>query len=391
MNRKYTEFSGVLFISTTLVTLYFAFSDLLTPADETFHTGRGPSDHQWYISLAKDPTACTEFGCTRLLKPLLARALPGDLQSGFLAITVVSFVLSGVLMYYIAREFDFSLSASLLGLLVLFTSNWVVKWNVYNFWTLESTTMFFFLAVIYAILTERDWLFMIVLALGLATKEVVGIAAPVYYLYHMDQYLDRAVFVRWVGLMLPAVLFHFVSALALSAPTVFHLVFETQSSASSPPKPFPGPVAFLTNLTTNVYGLFTIVSLFGIARSRRVISVFLVPFVLSYLQLVVIMNFSQTSAGRLLAINVPAIVLLSLHGLERLCEDLTEFVGYTIRTAHFIPFALGFILFNIVVKNSQYPLVTETQLTLFFLYTILLVCAGVGRSMIEKRTDLSLP
>ena len=111
-------------------------------------------DRHLYIAMAD--SGPFDFGLApynrRVLVPAVARMLPGSLQSGFAATTLGFAIIAAGAVYLLARARGHSGFVSLLGVLLVASLSWGLKYSIADFWipdaaVLAFVTMAFFFAV----------------------------------------------------------------------------------------------------------------------------------------------------------------------------------------------------------------------------------------------------
>ena len=88
--------------------------------------------------------------CWRILVPLLAWLSPFALQPSFFAITLVSAVSSGTLLYFLARAFGAGRPVAAAATLLFYGVGWATRFQVTDFWIPDATATAFSIAAICA-------------------------------------------------------------------------------------------------------------------------------------------------------------------------------------------------------------------------------------------------
>lgn len=176
-------------------------------------------DHHKYIEIAASSLGSFHIApyCWRIGAPLVARWLPGDIQSGFTLLSWLSTWLIGILLYLLARRVGFSLPLALTGLLLLYTLEWAPKLYLFNVWLPDAPAALLTTAALWAIVTRRDWLFVVLLVAGVAVKESVLFVAPLAYSLRATRLWEPQLALRSLLLTLPAVLALVTIRLAIPA------------------------------------------------------------------------------------------------------------------------------------------------------------------------------
>lgn len=178
----------VLITCITLTAVLFATGPMRTVGSELFARNW---DHRKYYLLASAPAECdiAPF-CWRVLVPTLARYVPGSIQFGFITVTFASLVLVGIVLFAVARQFDFSPETAVVGVFMFYYLNNAADYLTGNFWLVDGAAFFFILLAIYAVLTDRDILFVASLTIGVLAKEAVLFALPLYYTFNARRFID---------------------------------------------------------------------------------------------------------------------------------------------------------------------------------------------------------
>ena len=155
-----------------------------------------PMDHNKYVHMAREGL---DFHiapyCWRILMPMLVRMMRVDLTAGFLAITVVSLLLTGLALYALARSLGFDERLALLGLVMFYSLGWATKYTLYDFWLPDALSFLLTTLVLLCLVRRWDWGVVILLAVGVAVKETVLIVAPLYYTFRARRLVDG----YWLG------------------------------------------------------------------------------------------------------------------------------------------------------------------------------------------------
>lgn len=203
-NHKRTGFFLILVLSAVMTTLFVLRSELRFT---TYPNFSDPIDHHKYIYMAQHPLQffIAPF-CWRIGLPLLAGALPFDLQTNFLTLSFLAIVFSGVLLFYLLHRLGFTYFYSLLGPLLFFAAGWIVRMPIINFWVPNASVFFVILCLIFLLVTKKDVGFMVLLACGVCVKESAIFVAPLYYTFNCKKVIDWRAAYRTILLTLPAII-----------------------------------------------------------------------------------------------------------------------------------------------------------------------------------------
>jgi hypothetical protein len=151
-----------------------------------------PWDHHKYLAMASGGIGDFHIApfCWRIGKPLLAKALPFELQTGFIVITVASVALIAVLVYDLARAYDHTASLAVAGMLLFLSLEWGPKFFLFDFWLPDSLVALLMTAAILAAVTRRQFAFAVLLVAGVTVKECMLFVAPLYYTLNTRRWFD---------------------------------------------------------------------------------------------------------------------------------------------------------------------------------------------------------
>jgi len=340
-------------------------------------------DHHKYIAMAEGNPFDFHIApfCWRIGVPVLAKALPWDLQDSFTVISFISIWMTGVLIYYLSRIFKFSQIYAFVGMLMFFSMKYATRIYLFIFWGADPLSSLFIVLSICCILLKRDILFLIVVMIGVTVKESVIFAAPLYYTFNARKIIDGKLAIRMLLLVAPAV-FVLISlrigipkmnddAKYLSTlPETLRIVQEGTSSYNYLALLRDIGLQRVKTLSLLTLGDYT-VGTFGIALMslpffsvRRNIELFLrfIPF----LVLVGSQLLFAVGTNRLLALGFPAIIMMALNGIDTVSKALFIRQKYFIILALLI-FGLNLISMNPFSSVSQQILLIEAFAFIMFL------------------------
>ena len=182
MNKNHKEFWLEYVFISTFVIMFLIIIRLLTPLFISPEPGFDTTnDHYHYINMARNPfkpkVAIAPF-CYRILIPFIAWLMPFDLVTNFLIISFVSFYLTGIVLYFLLKEF-FTKTLAVTGITLFFSLRWTAMYFFYNIWLTESLTFFFLVLCFWAINKSNLKIYAISLFFGVLTKEILLFTIPV--------------------------------------------------------------------------------------------------------------------------------------------------------------------------------------------------------------------
>ena len=148
-----------------------------------------PGDAPKYLQLARapfSPAAAPSAPFTyRALTPFLVWVLPTGPVIGFAVVNLSALVATGVALYYYLRELGFDARKSLAGV-VFFVVSPAIAYLVTNLVLVDAVALLLLVCALWAAARDDILLFAFALALGVAAKEAVLFALPVYVLYRLQ-------------------------------------------------------------------------------------------------------------------------------------------------------------------------------------------------------------
>jgi len=380
------EFLLIAVISLLLVSVLFFRTDIMTYQHPDFVKSW---DHHEYIRMAKGDFLEFKVApyCWRVLNPLIAKVLPFELQLNFLIISFISICMSGVVIYYLVKMFNFSKLFALMGMFMYYSLGWATKFVLYDFWLPDPLSFLFILLAIYYVLTKKDLLFMILLSVGVLVKESVIFTAPLYYTFNVRKLVDMKMAKRVLILVLPAIIVLLVLRILIPGAEVNSseqsLIKEIEGTARSENgsygyldhwkkigweriRGFSPFKIFYVGLVT--FGVMLIaLPFFSIKRNFNLFLKFM-PFLL----LICSQLFFATNTERLLVVGFPAVILLALNGIDAISEKLR------IKPHYFLLLPLFIFGLNLLNPESFYPPL-EFQAIVFILYLVLIFIVRTSR------------
>ncbi|MCC6420095.1 MAG: hypothetical protein IT429_17815 [Gemmataceae bacterium] len=153
----------------------------------------------------------------RVLVPLLAKATPGDLQDGFMAVTLLASWAAGTSVSLLARHASRRVTLQLAGLLLFFSLGWGLKFAVGDFWIPDATVLAFTAAALLSAIQRRPVTFAVTAAVGVFAKESLLFVLPLYYTLNAAHLVDRQAALRALAVGAPAVAVYLLLQVAIPA------------------------------------------------------------------------------------------------------------------------------------------------------------------------------
>jgi hypothetical protein len=378
--KQFLFVAGVALVITAALALQ---TDSLTPNHPDFSN---PWDHHKYIWMASHNPFDFHIApfCWRVVTPALARAVPLDTQRSFFLISFMSVWMTGVAVFYLARKFAFSKWTALSGMLMFFLLGLAAKSNLYNLWKPDPLGFLIGTLAIYTILAGRDWLFTVLLVIGIGVKESILFVVPLYYTLNAKRPVDFRLALRTLRLTIPAILA--LIALRTFIPmqnddpsylgTLPETLRQVQLGSSSYSIGWLWTeigLPRLRTISTDAVIAYTIgtfgavvltLPLFSIRRNVPLLVRFLPFLILVYLQVLF-----ATNVGRLLVIGFPAVILMALNGVESISRT------FAVKTAYFAILLL--VLIGMLILKVGMIVVPSGYEAIFFL-VYLAICFSFG-------------
>lgn len=176
------ELPAVVFTTVILVALLVGVASLFVDPLFTVRPGDAPK----YLQFARAPLSPTSVPSApfkfRALTPLLVWLLPTNTVTGFAVVNLGALVATGVVFYYYLGAMGFGTRKALAGVVFLSISP-AVAYAVTNVVLVDALAYLFLVSALWAAARDAWARFALVLAIGVAAKEVVLFALPVYVLY----------------------------------------------------------------------------------------------------------------------------------------------------------------------------------------------------------------
>ena len=149
-----------------------------------------PGDAPKYLQLARAPLSPAAAPSApfkfRALTPLLVWLLPTTPVTGFAVVTLSALAATGVVLYHYLRDLGFGMGKSLAGV-VFFVASPAIAYLVTNVVLVDALAYLFLVSALWAAARDEWVRFAALLAVGVAAKEIVLFALPVYVLYRLQR------------------------------------------------------------------------------------------------------------------------------------------------------------------------------------------------------------
>jgi hypothetical protein len=390
----FTEFALVFASALAVFTALALRTTYLTYSNPDF---RQPWDHHKYIRMAQGNPFDFHIApyCWRVVTPLLAKVLPFSLEWNFFFISFLSILMTGVVVYYMARALKFSRELAFVGMLLFFALGYSTKTMLSDFWLTEPLSTFVMSLAILCILTRKDVVFVLLLFLGEGVRETVISVAPLYYSLNARRLIDPRLAVRTVLFALPAVAVFFglrifivemnnkASYLRTLTPIVrlewhgqtrYGQIDALKSVFRAPLLRIQQSLPAATNLVRNSMVLLP----FLLYTRTRMLALRFAPYAL----VLYAPTLALGPVARYLIPLYPVLALLSVSGVEFLSERLQ------IPVLYFAVLPLLFIGSNLLSVNAR-DASGALQAVCLFLYLALLVIVAVQRGGLSRLRAVS--
>lgn len=204
LGTKWREFLAVVSICFAMLGVFYLRTYRITRLDAVFQE---PYDHHKYIYMAEHNPLDFHIApfCWRFLNSLFASWLPFGTDTNFLVLMLAEILLTAVMVYFMLKAAGFGQLASLTGLALYWGLSQATKGPLSMVWLSDPLSHLFLVTTVYLILIKRPAWASLVLALGCCSKEVVVLAAPLYYLMTAERILDWKQLRRGILFALPAI------------------------------------------------------------------------------------------------------------------------------------------------------------------------------------------
>jgi hypothetical protein len=289
--------------------------------------------------------------------------------------------MTGVMIYYVARAFDFTKIYAFIGMLMFFSLEWGAKFTLLVFWGVDPLSFLFITLAMYSILTKKEIFFLVVLTVGVTVKESVIFVAPLYYTFNARKFIDLELAKRMLLLIIPACIV--LISVRLGIPkmnddltylnTLSEKLYIVQEGTASYDywELFRnvGLQRFkdLSLSTLGTYSVcpfgFVIMALpfFSAKKNTRLFFKFAPFLALVYSQLLFAVN-----TPRLLVLGFPAIIIMALNGVFAVSETLFVNPRYFLILTMLL-FGLDLISFNPFLSDPSHNLLMEAVIFTLFL------------------------
>jgi hypothetical protein len=203
-NRKIPDFMVALLMSCVSTTVIWLGTDKLRMTDPAFHN---VGDDHVYLFMASHKLGYFHIApfSWRILVPELVHVLPFQPETAFEIIALTATMVTGAAVFMILRQWRFTRSYAIAGLLLFFSMSYATRFTLRDFWLTDSSAFCFVSLGILALQRHRKLTFSACMLVGVLAKESVLFIAPLYYTFEARQKWDRRVSVQTVILAAPAV------------------------------------------------------------------------------------------------------------------------------------------------------------------------------------------
>lgn len=140
-------------------------------------------NHIYYWQMAQGIQSPAPFGW-RVLKPMLSRLLPVPSDLSMAMVSLWSLLILVSLTYTILRRLGIEYAYATAAILYIFSLNQLSTQNIWEIYLVDPLALVLIALAIYAAISHRFNLFVIVLAFGVMAKETAFIAIPVWAAYN---------------------------------------------------------------------------------------------------------------------------------------------------------------------------------------------------------------
>lgn len=324
-------------------------------------------DHTYYIRLATGgPEPCDQAPyCWRVLQPMLVRALPFDVETGFRLVTSLCLWLTGIALYYLIKSFGFSGSMALVGVLLFYSFGWGAGFLLFYFWMSDGMVFLLLTLAILCARKDKAALFMCIVAVGAGVKESMLLALPLYYTLNARSLLDWKLAAKSLLLALPAVAVLLLIRLSVPITNNYDLVAWLSYFLSARADGrvnlalvlLPGvrptlPGAFvLANIAT--FGVALLLPFLAPKRNLGLLIRFLLFLLMVNGQLLI-----AEATERLIIYAFPAVILMSLNGLESIA------IRFRLGTAALLPLPVAWFIVTLSGRDWQWTFLNWQGLAL---------------------------
>lgn len=341
---KIIEFILVSIPIVVILIIIRVLTPILAPPNPEFFR---PDDHTHYINMAKEPfkpkVAIAPF-CYRILTPLIAWLLPFDLVVNFSIILFASFYLTGIILYYLLRDY-FCKIISFTGI-ILFYSLSGINYYFYNIWLPDPLTYVFIVLCFWAIKDSKLKIYSLSLVLGVLTKEIVLFTIPVFliseYFENNNKYSNKKdYYIKVLLIILPTLIVFIIVRLIIIPDPIWGYDYSYLIQAVGIERRWKKVVrydlTFFFYCTISTWGI--LICLFPIFNDEstfiRWIRTYGISMCLIYCQLLI-----ATDIERLLVAGFYPMILLTLSGMDNLNSKrnfkrilflILSFINFTIQ------------------------------------------------------------
>ncbi|MBN1551135.1 hypothetical protein JW979_06685 [bacterium] len=260
----------------------------------------------------------------RLLKPIVAGLMPGDVRYNYIILTYISLIISAAGIYQLLRIFAVPSLQSTFAV-IAFAFSYPFRNSLKYPWMLDDVTFLFLIFGVIAITLNKRTVFSILLTLGVCNHEHVLFLVPVYFFWVFSR---RSFSIRLNDLimdmfyLIPAAIMFIGIRIMIPIPNKEFFSYYLSAANIARCYQLQGGLFNIINLTYNTFGFLWILSLFACLKLKlsgiEKAVIFVVP--LSLIQLVF-----GCDTIRLVAVNLPLLFILSFRVLSKIQPAWTFF------------------------------------------------------------------
>jgi hypothetical protein len=348
-------------------------------------------DHTYYIRLATDGISACEVApyCYRVLMPIVAGLLPLSVQISFQLITALCIWLTGVALFYLLKTYSFSTGFCLLGVLLYYSLGWATGFLFFYFWMSDSLGLLLLTLSLLCIRLKKDFLVVVLIVLGVATKEALLFVVPLYYTLNARKVVDIRLAVKTLLIAIPALatllFIRNINIVTVTNRYDYAEWFQHWATARAngtvgvpldlaPGVPDSLASAFiLGNIAT--FGLVLFLPFLAVRRNIDPLIRFL-----PYLVLVNVQLLFAEATERLLIYAFPVVIILALNGLSQVASR------FNIGPNYFFPLALALFVLTLSGDGWMWTFLSGQGL-IFVAFLASLLLLPVTRPLYRRATN----
>ena len=258
----------------------------------------------------------------RLLKPLIAGLMPGDEAYSFIVLTYLALFIGLLGIFELSREAELNPKYRYLAMVLYGFSYTFRKALVYP-WMLDDWNMMFLIFGLIFIYRDQILSFSVILAIGVLNHEHAFFLIPIFLLSKNINYWKNN-WIRCLGAVLPSLLIFIAIRIIIPIPNSDYFSYYLSYQNIKACYAIQGGISNIVNLVYGTFGFIWVTSALALWKCKLNLiertTIFMVP--LSCFQLAF-----GCDTSRLVAINLPLLLIVSLKLLERLPAFWSFFAG----------------------------------------------------------------